>query len=589
MRIALLLLACLVATAAETAPVIAPAAPAAAPVVAAAPVYREVTLENPAAVLVLSTNRGNLISFSLKDAKAIALPPHLAAVSNPPGPGPLPVLRGFQNSGAHDWLADGTSAGLGTEDTAPWTVVRSSATEAVFAYEKAGAWRWQLDYRLDPVKAVVAVEVTITNLGAAPASIAPLLVPLNGIHQDYGPGDMAYCSVFDHVGGAAGSLTSHGMPEAGKDALTLPDSGKGVDFIGLKSRFFAVWWTPRALPATPVQAAPAAAPAAGGGPAVPAGPTLAAAAPAVAASPDAAGWSAQAIGYLGKANDHQAFIFVTFNTAEVKPGAAWSRGWSLSAASMTKAGIATLGETERSIEYTDGMYRFFKILAKGLTWILDLLASVVRDYGVAVILLTILIKALLHRTTFKQQASMLKMQKLAPEMKYIKEQYAGNQQEQAKKQMELFKKHGVNPMSGCLPMLIQIPIFFALFQAFSHSADLRGSSFLWVHDLTLPDQVWGVHLSWLPFWDHFFSINPLPIAYILASAWMSFSMKPPANADPQQEMMYKMMRWLPVVMGVIFYNMPSGLVLYFTVQAVISTLEMKYIRRKLGIDAPSKA
>jgi YidC/Oxa1 family membrane protein insertase len=248
---------------------------------------------------------------------------------------------------------------------------------------------------------------------------------------------------------------------------------------------------------------------------------------------------------------------------------------------MSKKDVSALAEVEQQVKYTDGFYRFFKILANALTWVLDLLAGLVQHYGVAVILLTILVKAALYRTTFKQQESMLKMAKLGPELKYVQEQYKNNKQMLAQKQMELFKKHGVNPLGGCLPILIQLPIFIALFQAFSHTADLRGTSFLWISDLTLPDQVIGVPLSFLGGWV--LSLNPLPIIYIGVSAWMSFSQTPPSNGDPQQEMMFKMMRWLPVIFGIIFYNMPSGLVLYFTVQAVISTLEIKYIKKKLGM------
>ncbi|MBN8526383.1 MAG: membrane protein insertase YidC, partial [Planctomycetes bacterium] len=292
-------------------------------------------------------------------------------------------------------------------------------------------------------------------------------------------------------------------------------------------------------------------------------------------------WTARTIGYTGSDHEHQAYIGVSFAPETVPAGAAWQRGWSISASSMAKKDLALFSETEQAIKYTDGFYRFFKILANALTWVLDQLAKVVGHYGIAVIILTILIKAVLYRTTFKQQESMLKMQKLAPELKYVQEQYKSNKQMLAQKQMELFKKHGVNPLGGCLPIFIQLPIFIALFQAFSHSADLRGTSFLWISDLTLPDQVWGVPISFLGGWV--LSLNPLPIIYIGVSAWMSFHQTPPSNGDPQQEMMFKMMRWMPVVFGVIFYNMPSGLVLYFTVQAVISTLELKYIKKKLGI------
>jgi YidC/Oxa1 family membrane protein insertase len=194
------------------------------------------------------------------------------------------------------------------------------------------------------------------------------------------------------------------------------------------------------------------------------------------------------------------------------------------------------------------------------------------------VVLTFLIKLALHRTTFKQHESMMKMQKLAPELKLLQEQYKSDKQKMAQKQMELWKKHGVNPLGGCLPILIQIPIFTALYLAFCHSADMRGHGFLWINDLTLPDQLIGwVVGGWT------ISINPLPIIYIGVSIWMSMMQKVPPGADPQQEQMMKMMRWLPVVFGVIFYNFPSGLVLYFTINAVLSTIEIKMVRKKLGM------
>jgi YidC/Oxa1 family membrane protein insertase len=148
----------------------------------------------------------------------------------------------------------------------------------------------------------------------------------------------------------------------------------------------------------------------------------------------------------------------------------------------------------------------------------------------------------------------------------------------AQKQMELWKKHGVNPLGGCLPILLQIPIFTALYLAFCHSADMRGQGFLWINDLTLPDQLIGwVVGGWT------LSFNLLPIIYIGVSIWMSLMQKMPEGGDPQQAQMMKMMRWMPVLFGVIFYNFPSGLVLYFTINAVLSTIEIKMVRKKLGI------
>jgi YidC/Oxa1 family membrane protein insertase len=566
MRYVILLLAAVLCWASESAPL---------------PTYDEVVIENPAARAVLSTNRGSLLRFELKTSARIDLPKHLAKLVQPVPEGALPVLRAYQRAGAHNWLADHDAAasGLNSSDRAPWTVSKPSPDVATFSYQREGKLRWTLTYRMDAVRPTVGVELAIANLSGAPVNLAPLIVPINGVHQDYGPGEAYYCATFDHSGGINGALTNHGMPAVGVGA-DISSSDRGVDYLGLKSRFFAVWWSPQALAAAPavtVAAQPEAAPAAG--PSVPSGPAVAAG-PSQAV-PAAGAWSAKGWGYTGLDNEHQAYVSVAFSPAEVAAGGTWTRGWSMSASSMTKQDLAMFSEVEQQVKYTDGFYRFFKILANGLTWVLDMLAKVVGHYGIAVILLTILIKAVLYRTTFKQQESMLKMQKIGPELKYLQEQYKNNKQMLAQKQMEMFKKHGVNPLGGCLPILIQLPIFIALFQAFSHSADLRGTSFLWISDLTLPDQVWGTPLAFLGGWV--LSFNPLPIIYIGVSAWMSFNQTPPANSDPQQEMMYKMMRWMPVIFGVIFYNMPSGLVLYFTVQAVISTLELKYIKKKLGI------
>jgi YidC/Oxa1 family membrane protein insertase len=112
---------------------------------------------------------------------------------------------------------------------------------------------------------------------------------------------------------------------------------------------------------------------------------------------------------------------------------------------------------------------------------------------------------------------------------------------------------------------------------------MRGASFLWVTDLTLPDQVWGVPLAFLNNW--ILSLNPLPLIYIAVTIWMSLTTPIPTTAaggDPMQEQIAKSMRWMPVLFGLIFYNMPAGLVLYFTVNAVISTIEVKFIRRRLN-------
>ncbi|MEK7414509.1 MAG: membrane protein insertase YidC [Planctomycetota bacterium] len=562
-------------------PVVAPESPPA--------VYTDVVIESDVARVTLNTDCGYLKLFELKNIGKVSLPEHLEkTLTNSAPVGPLQVMRAFRHASKHNFIAGSYEAAHGgfarvpdpqtgnevRADIAPWVVTRPAANEAVFTYEKPGKFRWQLSYRLDKTRPCLFSDLSITNLGDKPTVIGATIYPLNGLHQDFGPGELAYSTAFVHHGGSEGKIGAETIPFSGAPALVFMRDAR-MDYIGLKSRFFAAWWTPDAV-ATAVT--PVARPATTStDPTASSVPTTSATGAVTAASD----WTAQVEGFAGFDGEHQGFIKVTYANSAVDVGMTWRRSWSISASSMKKADLAMFNDVEQQIRYSDGMYRFFKVLANALTWILDLLAKVVINYGVAVVLLTVLIKAALYRTTFKQQESMLKMQRLQPELKYVQEQYKNNKQMLAQKQMELFKKHGVNPLGGCLPILIQIPIFFALFQAFSHNADLRGADFLWIHDLTLPDQVWGTPISWLDNW--IFSLNPLPIIYILVSIWMGSAQKPPVNGDPTQEMMYKMMRWMPAAFGLIFYNMPSGLVLYFTVQAVISTLELKYIRAKLGL------
>jgi YidC/Oxa1 family membrane protein insertase len=274
-----------------------------------------------------------------------------------------------------------------------------------------------------------------------------------------------------------------------------------------------------------------------------------------------------------------AALRIDLPSALVAAGADATYRWNITGSSMRKDALARLTDAEQRTEFTDGYYRFFKSLAKLLAFFLNGIYLVVRNYGVALIVLTFLLKLALHRFTFKQQASMLKMQKLAPEMKALQEKYKNDRAQVGAKTMELYKKHGVNPLSGCLPMFIQMPMFMALYQVFTHAADFRGSSFLWIKDLTLEDAVWGLDYPYL----HWLTINPLALIYIGVTLWMSFQHKVPENADPQQAQMQKMMRYMPLLFGVIFYHMPAGLVLYFTVNAILSTIEIKMVKKKLGI------
>ncbi len=544
-------------------------------------VYPSVTIENAVARAVVSTYRGGLDRLEIKGVKPLELPKHLQREGDSTGDS-LPVLDAFwqkptketvaAGKNLHNWLMnDGAvpTYGLTKQDFVPWAIVPGSQTAdgVAFTYRSPRNLTYTMRYRMDATRPTVHCTLTVRNDSPASLTLTPHLLPINGIHQDYGPNEIGYVNIIWHSG-----LEAHGSTIGTDPAQVAP--GVPLDFVGLKSRFFAAWFTPGPIgldgATAPVPVPPAGPAANGPGAGIP-----------LVTTPTVA-WRADSSTFTSLPHqDHQNYLTVTYAAVEVPVGRTLTQDWSLTGTSLSKEALTLLNEQERRVAVTDAMHRFFLVLSTGMTWVLEKLVLVVINYGVAVVLLTLLIKAILFKLTFKQHASMLKMQKLAPELKYLTEQYKNDKQQLAVKQMELWKKNGVNPLGGCLPMLIQIPIFIALYNTFNYSADMRGHSFLWIPDLTLPDQVWGMAIPFLNNWV--LSFNPLPIIYIAATAVMSFTQPIPPSTDPQQEQMAKMMRWMPIVFGVIFYNMPSGLVLYFTINAILSTIEVKFIRYKLGM------
>jgi YidC/Oxa1 family membrane protein insertase len=583
---------------AVAAPAPAAAAPAApevpAPAPKATPVeYKHFTLHNDLVEVEISSWQGSLVSFDLLDTHPIRQRDwqndKLTAVGlTPRDPSQaLSVLDDFNPAGGnHNWLMGiGLANGVGAKAWDRTSPADGNGSPLVLEYrDSAKKLHYRLTYTLPAGSAALTCVLEIDNGGTADFGLQPSLIPLNGIHQDDPGSDAAYLAVAFHSGGANGAQTSLNVPKP--NAVQPIDPGTAsLDYIALKSRFFAALYEPGTLHLSkadggPDAAAPAGSPAPVKAPVGESGGPGTVTAPIPAASTGsqpkvmAAGFAMRAA--FGGAS--QAYVVADYGAMTLKPGDSLKLDWKLIITTMRKVDLARLSDVERQVEYTDGYYKFFKVLANILTICLNGVYTVVRNYGLALVVLTFLIKLALHRTTFKQHESMMKMQKLSPELKLLQEQYKNDKQKLAQKQMELWKKHGVNPLGGCLPVLIQMPIFIALYQAFCHSADMRGQTFLWINDLTLPDQVFGFTLMGTTI-----TLNPLPLIYIAVTIWMSLTQKLPSGGDPQQEQMAKMMRWMPVVFGAIFYNMPSGLVLYFTINAILSTIEIKMVKRKLGM------
>ncbi len=209
-------------------------------------------------------------------------------------------------------------------------------------------------------------------------------------------------------------------------------------------------------------------------------------------------------------------------------------------------------------------YGFFDLVAHILVQILEFFYNLIRSWGWAIIILSFTIYIALYPLTLKQMQSMRHMQQLQPHIEEIKRMYKDNPQKQQKAIMELYQKHKVNPFSGCLPFILQIPIFVALYQVLSRSINLKGAHFLWIKDLSEPDRFFTLSAQ-LPIIGK--DINILPVLMALGM-FVQQKLSQVGVTTPEGLQQQKMLSIvMPVMMGFIFYTMPSGLVLYWLVNS----------------------
>ncbi len=225
-------------------------------------------------------------------------------------------------------------------------------------------------------------------------------------------------------------------------------------------------------------------------------------------------------------------------------------------------------------------------LSFGMMWLLQVFSKItLGNYGVAIILLVFLVRIVLHPITKKGQVSMMKMSKLAPQMQKLKAKHANDKETLNKEMMKLYKQHGAGPFMGCLPMLLQMPIWVALFTGLNASVELRHAGFLpvWITDLSAPDAIWSWSAAYtLPVVGH--TLNILPILLTIAM-FLQTKMNPTmtqAAASPDQQQQQKMMQYMmPVMMLLFFYSAPSGLTLYIMSSTFAGVWEQKVIRKHI--------
>jgi len=207
----------------------------------------------------------------------------------------------------------------------------------------------------------------------------------------------------------------------------------------------------------------------------------------------------------------------------------------------------------------------FDFIAQLLLQLLGFFFGLVHNWGLAIIILSVAVYLLLFPLSMKQMRSMKEMQILQPKIEALRKELKDNPQKLNKEVMELYKEHKVNPLGGCLPLLLQMPIFFALYQALIRSVALRGAHFLWIKDLSAPDRAFVLKNS-IPFLGNQVNILPVLMAIGMFIQQKISMAKTTGEAAQQQKMMIIIM---PIMFGVIFYQMPSGLVLYWFVNSML--------------------
>ena len=210
-------------------------------------------------------------------------------------------------------------------------------------------------------------------------------------------------------------------------------------------------------------------------------------------------------------------------------------------------------------------YGWFWFFVRPMLWLLHVLNSFVMNYGLAIILMTLLLRLAMWPLTRKSYVSMMAMQKMQPEMARIQKLYANDKARMQMEIMRLYQTNKTSPMSGCLPLLIQIPIFFALYKALLISVQMRSAHFLWISDLAAMDP---------------YFILPILMG---ATMWLQQHLQTASTIGAQTNdavaQTQKMMKWMPLLFTVMFAWMPAGLVLYWTVSNIFGIGQMYYIKK----------
>jgi len=275
--------------------------------------------------------------------------------------------------------------------------------------------------------------------------------------------------------------------------------------------------------------------------------------------------------------DKKLAVGVETKTRTIQSGVTANDSYRIYIGPIAKSRLDASGMDIGEIEH----YGFFGPISKLLLTLLGSIEHIVKNWGVAIILVTLLVNIILFPLTKKSFVSMKKMQDIQPHMEKLREVHKDNPQKLNKEIMELYKTYNVNPFGGCLPMFLQLPIFFAFYQALLQSFELKNAHFLWIKDLSEPDALFTFQHA-LPFLGSKLNILPLitMLAMVAQQKLSSASAGAAANSDmaKQQKIMAV---FFPIFFCFILYNFPSGLVLYWLTNSLLMTGEQYMLKKQL--------
>jgi len=218
-------------------------------------------------------------------------------------------------------------------------------------------------------------------------------------------------------------------------------------------------------------------------------------------------------------------------------------------------------------------YGWFSPVTKAMLWLLSVFHGWGVPYGIAIVMLTLMVRGGMYPLSVKQAKGAKKMKELQPKIAELKKKYGKDKEKMARAQMELFSKNQYNPLAGCLPVLFQFPIFIGLYAALRSAVDLRMAPFLWFDNLAAPDALFRMPFG-LPYLGHDFNLLPLMTVGLFVVQQKMFM--PPA-LDEQQKMQQKMMSFMMIFMGFLFYHVPAGLCVYFIASSLWGLGERKLL------------